>query len=266
MSASQRVNLPGGDAIEVARVGSEDPASPLMVFLHEGLGSVAAWRDFPGRLCAATGMRGLVYSRRGYGRSTPRPPDERWGADFMHRQASEVLPALLEAIGEDVLGAPPWLFGHSDGGSIALIHAAAFPGRVAGAIVVAPHVFVEPISIDSIERSRIAYAGTGLRERLGRVHDDADSAFFGWSDAWLSPAFRDWDITSLLPAIGCPLLAVQGRDDAYGTMAQIGTVARTVPGAELLALDRCGHSPHRERPDALTAAVVDFVRRRSAVA
>jgi pimeloyl-ACP methyl ester carboxylesterase len=130
----------------------------------------------------------------------------------------------------------------------------------------APHVFVEPISIESIERIRIAYAGTGLRERLARVHDDADSAFFGWSDAWLSPAFRDWDITSLLPAIRCPLLAVQGRDDEYGTMAQIETLARTVPGAELLALDRCGHSPHRERPDALTAAVVDFVRRRSAVA
>jgi pimeloyl-ACP methyl ester carboxylesterase len=266
VSASERVVLPGGDTIEVARVGEaggQGRTGPAMVFLHEGLGSVATWRDFPARLCTATGLRGVVYSRRGYGRSTPRPPDERWGPDFMHRQAREALPALLEAIGEDVAAEPPWLFGHSDGASIALIHAAAFPGRIAGAIVVAPHVFVEPISVDSIERIRAAYAGTDLRSRLARFHDDVDSAFFGWNDAWSSPAFRSWDIRPLLPTIRSPVLAVQGHDDEYGTMAQVETIAHDVPGAELLALDRCGHSPQRDRPDALIDAVVDFVRRRS---
>ena len=264
MSASEHIVLSGGDTIEIARVGRDDRTGPLMVFLHEGLGSVAMWRDFPARLCAAAGMRGLVYSRRGYGRSTPRPPDERWAQDFMHRHARETLPTLLDAIGEDVARRPPWLFGHSDGGSIALIHAASFPGRIAGAVVVAPHVFVEPISIASIEAIRVAYAETDLRGRMARFHDDVDSAFFGWSDAWLSPAFHDWDITALLPAIHCPVLAVQGHDDEYGTMAQVQTIVRTVPGAELLALDRCGHSPHREQPEALTEAVLDFLRRRLA--
>jgi pimeloyl-ACP methyl ester carboxylesterase len=257
----RRVALADGVAIEVAWVGRDarDADAPLMVFLHEGLGSVAAWRDFPARLCAAAGLRGLVYSRPGYGRSTPRAPAERWDIDFMHRQALDVLPALLEACGVQAGREPPWLFGHSDGGSIALIHAAAFAGRVAGVVAVAPHVFVEPVSVTSIERIRAAYRDTDLRARLARVHDDPDSAFFGWNDAWLSPAFRDWSIESMLPAIRCPVLAVQGRDDEYGTLAQVDAIARAVPGARVFALDDCGHSPHRDRPDALIAAVAAFV-------
>lgn len=230
--------------------------APLMVFLHDGLGSLAAWKDFPHTLCRAVGVRGLVFSRDGYGRSTARPAGEKWPVDFMHRQAVEVLPALLSALGADE---PPWLFGHSDGGSIALLYAAAFPERVAGLIVVAPHVFVEDVTIRSIEEARRAYATTDLRARLARYHDDPDSAFGGWSDVWLDPDFRAWNIEAVLPAIRCPVLAVQGEDDVYGTMAQIDAIGRQVAGARLRKLARCGHSPQRDQPAALTDAVVAFV-------
>jgi pimeloyl-ACP methyl ester carboxylesterase len=258
---SHRTVTIGGDLrIEVARVGTDDPLAPRVVFLHEGLGSVALWKDTPARLCDAGGWRGLVYSRPGYGRSTPRAPHEHWAPDFMHRQALQVLPEVLAACGIDAAREPPWLLGHSDGGSIALIHAAGFPERVAGAIVLAPHVFVEDCSVDSIARTRDQYA-TGLRGRLARFHDDVDSAFFGWADAWLDPTFRAWSIEALLPAIRCPVLAIQGHDDEYGTMAQIDTIVRAVPGAAALALEGCGHSPHRDRPEAVTEAVTGFVRR-----
>ncbi len=230
-------------------------AAPVMVFLHEGLGSTAMWKDFPSRLCQALGFRGMVYSRPGYGRSTPRAAHERWSTDFMHRQAIEVLPALLKALGIAQSPQPLWLFGHSDGASIALIYAAHFPDRLAGAVVVAPHSFVEPISIASIERACDAYVNQGLRERLARWHDDVDSAFYGWSQAWLDPAFRDWTLLPELESIGCPLLAIQGNDDEYGTMAQIATIERAVPGTTVVALDDCGHSPHRDQADAVIGAV-----------
>jgi pimeloyl-ACP methyl ester carboxylesterase len=256
------VALPDGTRIEVATVGVDTPHAPRVVFLHEGLGSVAMWKDFPTRLCEAAGWRGLMYSRPGYGRSTPRAPHERWSTGFMHRQALEVLPAVLTACGVDAAVDPPWLFGHSDGGSIALIHAAAFPDRVAGGIVIAPHVFVEPISLESITAARAAYVEGGLRSRLARFHDDVDSAFFGWADAWLEPAFGDWSITSMLADIRCPVLAVQGHDDEYGTMAQIDAIVAAVPGARALALEHCGHSPHRDRPDTLIEAAAAFVGQR----
>jgi pimeloyl-ACP methyl ester carboxylesterase len=226
-----------------------------MVFLHEGLGSLSMWRDFPARLASALGMRGLVYSRPGYGKSTPRGADERWDVDFMHRQAHEVLPAVLDATGA---GERPWLYGHSDGGSIALLYAAQFPERVAGLIVAAPHVFVEDLSIASIERAREAYRTTDLRDKLGRHHDDPDSAFWGWNDIWLHPPFRAWTIERELESIRCPVLAVQGVDDEYGTMEQIRRIAKRVPGAELLEIERCGHSPHRDQPEAVIQAAVRF--------
>ena len=144
---------------------------------------------------------------------------------------------------------PPWLFGHSDGASIALLYAAAFPERVAGVVAVAPHVFVEDVSVASIEQARDAYAATDLRQRLARYHDDPDSAFCGWNDIWLDPAFRAWNIEDMLPRIRCPVLAVQGEDDEYGTMAQIDAIARRVPQARLLKLPACGHSPHRDQPE-----------------
>ena len=229
---------------------------PVMVFLHEGLGSLSMWRDFPARLSNALGMRGLVYSRPGYGKSTPRRPDERWDVDFMHRQAREVLPGVLDAAGA---GAERhWLYGHSDGGSIALLYAAFFPERVAGLFVAAPHVFVEDLSIASIESARAAYLETDLRAKLSRHHDDADSAFWGWNDIWLHAPFRAWNIERELESIRAPVLAIQGVDDEYGTMEQIRRIARRVPGAELLELERCGHSPHRDQPDAVIRAAVQF--------
>jgi pimeloyl-ACP methyl ester carboxylesterase len=231
----------------------------LVVFLHEGLGSVAMWRDFPQRLCRTLGLRGLVYSRPGYGRSTPRAAEEVWDLDFMHRQAHEVLPALLSALGVDTAAHPPWLFGHSDGGSIALLHAAKFSERVAGAIVLAPHILVEELSVSSIEKARRAYETADLRSRLARYHDDPDSAFWGWNRIWLDPRFRAWSIEAELAGIRCPLLAVQGLDDEYGTLEQIRGIARRVPQTRLLELPDCGHSPHRDQPEALIRAASAFV-------
>jgi pimeloyl-ACP methyl ester carboxylesterase len=245
--------------IEYRWLYPDRPGAPLVVFLHEGLGSVSAWRTFPERLCNAGGFRGLVYSRPGYGQSTPKAPHERWRPTFMHDQARELLPALLRSLGVDRETDPPWLLGHSDGGSIALIYAASRPGSVAGLVVVAPHIFVEDLSIASIQAARAAYLETALREKLARHHADPDSAFWGWNDAWLDPQFRGWNIESLLPAIRCPVLAVQGRDDAYGTLAQIEGVARAAPRAELLALADCGHAVHRDQPERLIQAVTSFV-------
>ena len=245
--------------IEHAWLRRERTGAPLVVFLHEGLGSVAMWRDFPARLCEAAGARGLVYSRPGYGRSTPRPHGEKWGVDFMHLQAREVLPALLTALGINAATDKPWLFGHSDGGSIALIHAALFPDRVAGVIVAAPHIFVEDISVTSIAKTREVYLTTDLRSKLARYHDDVDSAFWGWNDIWLDPAFRTWNIEALLPKISCPVLAIQGVDDEYGTMSQIDGIAKQLPQAHLLKLGNCGHSPHRDQADAVIDAVKTFV-------
>ena len=244
--------------IEHQWIAPERSAAPLMVFLHEGLGSVAMWRDFPARLCQALGLRGLVYSRPAYGRSTPRAADELWGPDFMHQQAHEVLPALLAALGIDTAQDKPWLLGHSDGASIALLHAARFPGRVAGSIVLAPHIRVEDVSVRSIEQARQAYLETDLRSRLARYHDDPDSAFWGWNQIWLHPPFRHWSIEAELAGITSPLLAVQGLDDEYGTLDQIRGIQRRVPQAQLLELANCGHSPHRDQGEVLIAAVADF--------
>ena len=242
--------------IEHAWIARERAAAPLVVFLHEGLGSLSMWRDFPQRLCDAARCRGLVYSRPGYGRSTPRAAEEAWGLDFMHRQAREVLPALLAALG---VSENPWLFGHSDGGSIALLHAAHRRLHTAGAIVVAPHIRVEDLSLASIAKAREAYETTDLRQHLARHHDDPDSAFWGWNRIWLDPPFRHWSIEDEIASITCPLLAVQGVDDEYGTLEQIRGIARCVAGTQLLELAACGHSPHRDQPDALLAAAAAFI-------
>ena len=244
--------------LEYQWVGVRDAQAPVMVFLHEGLGSVSMWRNFPDQLCQALGCRGLVYSRPGYGNSTPRAADDHWAPDFMHRQADEVLPAFLRAVGVHVQKQPLWLFGHSDGGSIALLYAMHHPRALAGAIVVAPHILVEEVSIASIAEARNAYLETGLRQRLARHHADPDSAFWGWNDIWLDPGFRPWRIDEQLGSITCPLLAVQGVDDAYGTLEQIRGIARKAPQCELLELQACGHSPHKDQPDRLIAAVTHF--------
>ncbi|MGF6725361.1 pimeloyl-ACP methyl ester carboxylesterase [Paraburkholderia sp. GAS41] len=246
--------------IEYRWINQALPDAPIAVFLHEGLGSIAMWREWPQQLCEQLGLRGLVYSRPGYGRSTPRPHHERWPVDFLTIQARDILPALLDVLGVDaVQRAHMWLIGHSDGGSIALLYAALFPDWLAGAVSIAPHVFVEEISLQGIAQTKAAYQQTELREKLSRYHDDVDSAFYGWSDIWLSPAFRTWGIVDELRAIRCPLLAVQGHDDHYGTMAHLDAVAEQVAHARLVKLDACGHSPHRDAPAALNAAIAAFI-------
>lgn len=229
--------------------------APLFVFLHEGLGSVAMWREYPQQLCNALSVRGLVYSRPGYGQSTPRDADEHWQPNFMHVQALEVLPALLKAL--DVRKAP-WLFGHSDGGSIALLYAAHH--ATTGVVALAPHIRVEDVSVSCIALAKETYENTDLRQRLARYHVDVDSAFWGWNRIWLAPEFRDWSIEQELSSITCPVLAVQGINDEYGTLAQIRDIQRLVPHTELLELENCAHSPHRDQPQALTQACLTFFK------
>ncbi len=241
--------------IEHAWLNPHLTSAPLVVFLHEGLGSVGMWKTFPAQFCDALRCRGLVYSRPGYGRSTPRASDETWQPNFMHRQACEVLPQLLQALGVNTSREPPWLFGHSDGASIALLHAAHFPLQVAGLVALAPHTLVEDCTVASIEVARTAYLQSDLRQRLARYHDDPDSAFWGWCEVWLSAGFRDWTIQAEVARITCPVLAVQGLNDEYGTLEQIHSIARALPLARLLELPDCGHSAHRDQPQAVIAAV-----------
>ncbi|ARP94457.1 alpha/beta hydrolase [Bordetella genomosp. 13] len=233
--------------------------APLMVFLHEGLGSVSMWRDWPDQACAAAGCRGLVYSRYGYGQSTPRPADEKWPVDFMHEQARDVLPAFLAALGVDARREPPLLYGHSDGGSIALLYASMYPDAVGGIVVAAPHIFVEDVTVAHIETARTQYRSTDLPARLGRHHADPDSAFWGWNDIWLNPDFRRWNIEEYLDGIRCPVLALQGVDDEYGTLEQIRGIRRRAPQTRLFEIPDCRHSPHRDQPDIVIRAVADFV-------
>jgi pimeloyl-ACP methyl ester carboxylesterase len=223
-----------------------------LVMLHEGLGSASMWRDFPERLARATGCRTLVYSRYGYGRSSPLEAPRR--VDYMHEEARQWLPAILERL--DIRR--PMLFGHSDGASIALIYAASDASEVAGIVALAPHIKVEDLTMRNIAAAKEAYLHTDLPVRLSRHHVDADSAFWGWNRIWLDPAFRDWNIEALLPSIRCPILAIQGEEDEYGTMEQIAGIARAVPHSKLLTLAACRHSPHRDQPEAVLAAAAEF--------
>lgn len=256
-----------GVALETEHIDGPADRAPL-VFLHEGLGSVSMWgqrdRYWPRELCAATGRAGWVYSRRGYGRSDPIEdvrgaprPSGFWSAgrhqpDYMHREALDVLPALLAAWGVR----EPVLVGHSDGATIALLHAAHCP--TAASVVMAPHAFVEDVAIRSITAAREAY-DSGLRDRLARHHTDVDNAFWQWNDVWLSEAFGRFNIQDECRRIASPLLLVQGKADEYGTLEQLRAIERAVPHARTLELDDCGHSPHRDRPRELTSAIADFL-------
>jgi pimeloyl-ACP methyl ester carboxylesterase len=241
-----------GRKLEVQRVAG---SARTLVFLHEGLGSVAMWRDFPRKAAAATGCAAVIYSRYGYGRSDVfREPR---GVDYMHVEALEVLPELLAR-----LEVPePILVGHSDGGSIALIHAATHRD-VRGLVLMAPHVFVEDISVRSIAEAKTAFERTDLPQKLGRYHADAAKTFWGWNDIWLHPDFRGWNIEEYLPRVRCPVLAIQGFEDEYGTMAQLEAIARQTGGPiELLRLTDCRHSPHRDQPEAVIEAMSRFIDR-----
>jgi pimeloyl-ACP methyl ester carboxylesterase len=226
-----------------------------MVFLHEALGSVSLWREFPQRVADATGCEAVVYSRHGFGRSTSRP--EPYSTAYMHDEALVWLPALLDELGLD----RPFLFGHSDGGSIALIAAGGLRRAFAGLVVLAPHVMVEPQALAGIEVAIAQYRTTDFPQRLARHHDDADTVFRRWPEIWLSPSHRSWNIEEYLSRIGCPVLAIQGEQDEYATMEQIERIARAARDVELLKLSGCGHSPHRDRPEAVIAATARLVGR-----
>jgi len=250
-----RLPLDGGEIEYRLIEGGAD--RPTLVFLHEGLGSAALWRDFPDRIAAETGAGALVYSRLGYGWSSP-PAGGAFPLDYMHIEAERRLPALLSALGIE----RPLLVGHSDGASIALIHAGAFPDAIAGLAVMAPHVFVEDCSIRAIAEARRAFDSGGLAARLARWHRDAAGAFDGWNCAWLDPRFRDWSIERFLPAIRAPLLAFQGDDDPYGTSAQTDRIAAQVSGpAEVVLLPGCGHTPWREAAEPVARALAAFIMR-----
>ena len=245
----------GGHRLEVERIDVGANARPALVFLHEGLGSVAMWREFPARVAHASGCNAVVYSRHGYGKSDPIRRDR--DVRYMHDEALVTLPRLLDELALE----RPILVGHSDGASIALIHAGDSGRALTGVVAMAPHVFVEDLSIGSIQAAKLAYETTGLREKLARHHADVDSAFWGWNRIWLHPDFRAWNIEAVLPRVECPVLAIQGEDDEYGTMAQVRSIARNVRDADVVVLSDCRHSPHRDQPQATLDAITAFVDR-----
>jgi pimeloyl-ACP methyl ester carboxylesterase len=245
-----------GRSLEVLSVGPAPEKAPTLVLLHEGLGCVALWRDFPQKLCATTGCGVTAFSRFGYGASDvvdlPRP------LDYLTREAVDVLPKFLDAIGfrRGVL------VGHSDGATIALIHAGAIRDpRVKGVVLMAPHVFVEPEGLASIAEAREAYEHGELKSKLQRYHHDVDAAFRGWSDAWLDPNFRDWNVTGYVESWRAPALVIQGTDDPYGALAQVREIERHAPTrVETLILQGCKHQPHFERGEEALAAIARFAR------
>jgi pimeloyl-ACP methyl ester carboxylesterase len=242
-----------GHAVNYEWVGQ---GSAQLVFLHEGLGSIRQWRDFPAQVAAAAGCRALVYDRYGYGQSDVLVEPRRT-VRFMHDEALIALPEILSSLRIE----NPVLVGHSDGASIALIHAGA--GHAVRAVVaMAPHVFIEPICLSSIAKATQTFESTDLAQKLGRYHRDARKTFYGWADVWLDPDFKGWDIRGdYLPGVRCPVLAIQGHDDEYGTMAQLDEIAARVAGpCTLLKLDNCGHSPFRDRPAEVLSKVSSFVK------
>jgi len=244
--------------IEYAWISKGDDA-PLIVFLHEGLGSLRMWRHFPTLLCAATGCRGLIYSRCGYGASSSQWPKHAWPPYFMHSEAKEILPRFLDALGINTKTNPPILFGHSDGASIALIYASTFPDRLAGLIVEAPHVLVEELTLTSIAAVKQKATETDLLAKLGKYHRNGDETFWGWTNVWLSTEFRAWNIEALLGDLMCPALAIQGDQDEYGTLLQLELIKSAVPGLQIQILAGCGHSPHIAQPGAVIAATTTFI-------
>lgn len=248
----------GSKRLEVQRIAGRRSDAPTLVFLHEGLGSVSLWRNFPAEVAAKTGCPVVVYSRYGHGNSDVLQEPRQ--VTYMHEEALDVLPELLDRLAIR----DPILVGHSDGGSIALIYAGAYD-RVKALILLAPHVFVEEISVASIAAAKVAFETTELPERLARHHWDVAKTFWGWNNIWLHPDFRRWNIEEYLPRVACPVLAIQGFDDEYGTMAQLDAIARQVNGKiELVRLANCKHSPHRDQPEKVLKAIAAFVKKLAA--
>lgn len=247
-----------GVALECRWYPPAAPRLPTLVFLHEGLGCVALWKDFPEKVARATGYGTLIYSRAGYGRSSPvavpRP------LTYMHEEGLVGLPRLLEKL--DLWNVV--LVGHSDGGSIAVVHAGSGAApRIIGLVLLAAHVFNEEVCVASIRQARVAFETTDLRAKLQRLHgDNVDCAFWGWNKAWLDPDFMAWNIEEYLPKISVPALVIQGRQDEYGTAAQYQSIEAKSGGAvEVVVLDQCGHSPHRDQPEQTLASITEFLAR-----
>lgn len=242
-----------GHSLEILRIAARERRGPELVFLHEGLGSISHWRDFPMRLADGTGCGVTIYSRYGNGNSDVLT--ERRGVGYMHEEALSALPDLLSQLEIE----NPVLVGHSDGGSIALIYAGTHD-RVRGLILLAPHVFVEDVSIKSITEAKVLFQTTDLRERLANHHRDAGKTFWGWNEIWLHPDFRNWNIEQYLRQVKCPVLVIQGSEDQYGTMAQVEAIQRQAGGpVQVLALPNCKHSPQRDQPEATLKAIVIFI-------
>lgn len=247
----------GGKSLEYRTWGPRPGEAPTIVLLHEGLGCVAQWKSFPEALARATGMGVFAYSRAGYGQSDL--ADVPRAVSYMTEEAVDVLPHVLDQIGFE----RGILFGHSDGGSIAAIYAGSVSDpRVRGAVVIAPHFYNEDVGLKSIAAAKIAYQSTNMREKLARYHRDPDHTFTSWSDVWLNPDYKDWDVSDVIDHLRIPVLAVQGRLDQYGTLAQIRDIEeRSYAPVELLILDDCGHSPHLEKPELLLEGATDFIKR-----
>jgi pimeloyl-ACP methyl ester carboxylesterase len=248
-----------GHRLEVLRIVASEAKGPELVFLHEGLGSISHWKDFPERVAEATGSSVTVYSRYGCGNSDPLA--EPRSVRYMHEEGLSALPDLLSRLKIH----NPILVGHSDGASIALIYAGAHTAvemteRVRGLVLLAPHVFVEDLSVQSIAEAKVAFQTTNLPQKLARHHRDAERTFWAWNDIWLHPDFRNWNIEEYLPRVTCPILVIQGLDDQYGTMAQVQAIQQQ-SGApvQVLALPDCRHSPQRDQPEVTLEAISKFV-------
>jgi pimeloyl-ACP methyl ester carboxylesterase len=243
-----------GRELHYERYGNGLSGAPL-VFLHEGLGSVELWRDFPGNVAMLAHRPALVYSRHGNGWSGPLIGPRR--PDYMHEEALETLPEVIE----ELVGSAPILVGHSDGASIAIVYAGA-GHPVAGLVLIAPHVFVEPETVRSISAIRDRFPDSEMAEKMSKYHSDHEATFYGWADLWLSPEFRSWNIEEYLAGVHCPTLLIQGQADEYGTVGQLDAIERGSPSApERLMVPGAGHSPHLSDPDDVTDAVVGFIER-----
>jgi len=244
-----------GKRLETLWLEPRDRSAPTIVMLHQGLGSIALWKNFPYQLAARTGYGVLLYSRYGHGNSDrlagKRP------VDFMHHEGEVVLPELVDKFAVE----RPILLGHSDGGSIVLIFAGKYPNRARALILEAPHVFVEDRSVASIAAAKVSFETTDFRAKLARYHAHVDKTFWGWNDIWLDPNFRSWNIESYLGSIRCPILCIQGEKDEYGTPAQVEAIRARVPATEILMLPNCKHSPHRDQQAATLEKMAEFCKR-----
>jgi pimeloyl-ACP methyl ester carboxylesterase len=247
----------GGKRLEVASWGPPPAEAPTIVMLHEGLGCVALWRDFPATLAAATGWGVLAYSRAGHGQSDP--ADLPRPLDFMTREALQVLPGVLAAAGVGTAV----LMGHSDGATISAIYAGSVADmRIRGLVLIAPHFFTEEMGLAEIAKAREAYESGDLKSRMARFHADPENTFRGWNDTWLNPEFKNWNVAEVIDYLRIPALAVQGEDDQYGTRAQIDELeSRSYAPVDVVMIPGCKHAPHTEAPEALMAAVTEFVAR-----